>query len=159
MPDSGHSQPSGKGANRESPGPGVIRASKIEYIDRFSGAGHPVSMRSSQPPSQNVDAFDVVGERQEGGVDLIVSCSGPLDSSPGSLQLIERKVGAYLVTIAHANFARTYRAPERGPVRIFVSCEHFVSEAAQVMIDALAVKAAKQGVALLLVKSMASQSN
>jgi hypothetical protein len=67
MPDSGHSQPSGKGANRESPGPGVIRASKIEYIDRFSGAGHPVSMRSSQPPSQNVDAFDVVGERQEGG--------------------------------------------------------------------------------------------
>jgi hypothetical protein len=90
---------------------------------------------------------------------LIVSCSGPLDSSPGSLQLIERKVGAYLVTIAHANFARTYRAPERGPVRIFVSCEHFVSEAAQVMIDALAVKAAKQGVALLLVKSMASQSN
>jgi len=46
-------------------------------------------MKSSQPPIQNIDAFDVVGERQDGGVDLVVSCSGPLDSSPSTLELIE----------------------------------------------------------------------
>jgi hypothetical protein len=76
---------------------------------------YTASMESSGPPIQNVDAFDVVGERRDGGVDLVVSCSGPLDSSPRTLELIERKIVAYLVTIAHANFARTYRAAERGP--------------------------------------------
>jgi hypothetical protein len=125
----------------------------------ISMAIDPALMESSTPPIQNVDAFDVVGERQDGGGDLVVSCSGPLDSSPRTLELIERKIVAYLLTIAHANFARKYRVAGRGPVRIFISCEHFVSDAAQRIIDTLAVKAAKQGVALLLVKSMASQSN
>ena len=115
-------------------------------------------MGTSQP-IQNIDAFDVVGQRKDGGVDLVVSCSGPLDSSPGTLEIIQRKIDAYLVTIAHPNFARTYRAAERGPVRILVSCEYSVSAAAQAVIDALAAKAAQQGVALLLVKSMASKSN
>jgi hypothetical protein len=116
-------------------------------------------MGDSQPPIQNINAFDVVGQRKEGGVDLVVSCTGPLDSSPATLELIERKIVAYLVTIAHANFARTCRAAERGPVRIFISCKYFVSVAAQEIIDALHVKAAKQGVALLLVKSMAAEMN
>jgi len=71
-------------------------------------------MGMSQPPIQNIDAFDVVGERLYGGA----------------------------------------RARQD-----FISCEYFVSEAAQGTIDTLAVKAARQGVALLLVKSMASQSN
>lgn len=113
---------------------------------------NPASMESSQPPIQNVDAFDVVGERHDGGVDWVVSCSGPLDSSPTTLRLIERKVVAYLVTIAHENFARTYRSTGRAPVRVFISCEHFVSDAARGIIDSLAVRAAKQGVDLLLVK-------
>jgi len=116
-------------------------------------------MGESQPPIQNIDAFDVVGQRKDGGVDLVVSCTGQLDSSSGTLELIERKIAAYLVTIAHPNFVRTYRAAERGPVRIFISCEFSISVAAQAIIDALAVKAAKQGVTLLLVKSMASQMN
>jgi hypothetical protein len=117
-------------------------------------------MTSFQPPPiQNIDAFDTVGERQDGGVDLVVSCSGPLDSSPSTLKLIEVKVVAYLVTVAHPNFAQTYQAAQRGPVRIFISCEHFISDEARGLIDKLTDKAARQGVALLLVKSMASQLN
>lgn len=116
-------------------------------------------MESSQPPIQNLDAFDAVGERQDGGVDLVVSCSGPLDSSTSTLGLIERKVRAYLVTIAHENFARIYPAAEFGPVRIFISCEHHVSGAARELIDRLGVTASKQGVSLLLVSSMAQQPN
>jgi hypothetical protein len=116
-------------------------------------------MQDHEPPIQNLDAFDIVGERKDGGVDLVVSCSGPLDSSTGTLSLIERKVGAYLVTIAHENFARIYPAAEFGPVRIFISCDHFVSDAARELIDGLGVAASKQGVSLLLVSSMAQQSN
>jgi hypothetical protein len=117
-------------------------------------------MTSFQPPPiQNLDAFDAVGERQDGGVDLVVSCSGPLDSSPSTLKLIEVKVVAYLETVAHPNFAQTYQAAQRGPVRIFISCEHYISNEARGVIERLTDKAATQGVALLLVKSMGSQLN
>ena len=111
------------------------------------------------PPIQNVDAFDVVGEHHDGGVDLVVSCSGPLDSSLSTLKLIEAKVGAYLATVAHPNFSQTYQAAQRGTVRIFISCEHCISNEARGLIDKLTEKASIQGVSLLLVKSMASQVN
>jgi hypothetical protein len=116
-------------------------------------------MQDIEPPIQNLDAFDIVGERKEGGVDLVISCSGPLDSSTTTLGLIERKVRAYLVTIAYENFARIYPAAEFGPVRIFISCEHHVSGAARELIGSLGVTASKQGVSLLLVSSMAQQMN
>jgi Family of unknown function (DUF6572) len=116
-------------------------------------------MQDLEPPIQNLDAFDIVGERKDGGVDLVVSCSGPLDSSTTTLSLIERKVRAYLVTITHENFARIYPAAEFGPVRIFISCEYHVSGAARELIDRLGVTASKQGVSLLLVSSMAQRSN
>ena len=47
-------------------------------------------MQDLEPPIQNLDAFDIIGERKDGGVDLVVSCSGPLDSSTTTLGLIER---------------------------------------------------------------------
>src|SRR6266446_4489729 len=115
-------------------------------------------MQDLEPPIQNLDAFDIVGERKDGGVDLVASCSGPLDSSTTTLGLIERKVRAYLVTIAHESFARIYPAAEFGP-GIFISCEHYVSGAARELIDSLGVTASQQGVSLLLVSSMAQQLN
>jgi hypothetical protein len=108
---------------------------------------------AAAPPIQNLDSFDVVGERIDGGVDLVVTCSGPLDASPGTLDLIERKVLAYLKTIAHENFARVYPAAQRGRVRIFVCCEHSVSDAAGKLIDTLTSSAGLQGVALSIVKN------
>ncbi len=61
-------------------------------------------------PIQNVDAFDVIGERRGDGVDLVVTCSGPLDSSSNTLNLLEAKVNAYLATVAHPRFSQTYQA-------------------------------------------------
>jgi hypothetical protein len=116
-------------------------------------------MQDLEPPIQNLDAFDIVGERKDGGVDLVVSCSGPLDSSITTLGLIERKVRAYLATIAHENFARIYPAAEFGAVRIFISCECHVSGAARELIDGLGVTASKEGVSLLLVRWHSSRIN
>jgi hypothetical protein len=109
---------------------------------------------SFDPPIQNPDSFDVVGNRLDGGVDLVISCSGPLDESVGTLRLIEQKVTGYLVAIAHENFAKVYPAAQRGPVRIFISCEHPVSSGARGMIATLKAKAAQGGIDLLLVKHM-----
>jgi hypothetical protein len=116
-------------------------------------------MQELDPPIQNLDAFDIVGEREDGGVDLIIFCAGPLDSSASTLSLIEQKVRAYLDTVAHQDFARIYPAAQFGPVRIFISCEHYVSGAARKLIDGLETAAATQQVSLLLVNSMAQWSN
>src|ERR1700679_3594566 len=37
-------------------------------------------------PIQNVDSIDVVGVRNDAGIDLVVSCFGPLDGSPETLR-------------------------------------------------------------------------
>jgi hypothetical protein len=60
--------------------------------------------------------------------------------------------GGYLI-------ADAYPAAAFGPIRIFVSCEHYVSGAARELLDSLGMTASKQGVSLLLVSSMAQQSN
>jgi hypothetical protein len=49
-------------------------------------------MSDFEPPIQNLDAFDIVGERLDGGVDLVVVCSGPLDDSAEVLGLLRRKL-------------------------------------------------------------------
>jgi hypothetical protein len=113
-----------------------------------------VNTDSFDPPIRNLDAFDVVGNRLDGGVDLLISCSGPLDESVGTLRLIEQKVTGYLVAIAHENFAKVYPAAQRGPARIFISCSYPVSAAARSMIATLKARAAQSGIDLLLVNRM-----
>ena len=112
-------------------------------------------MDGFDPPIGNLDAFDVVGSRLDGGVDLVISCVGPLDASVETLRLIQQKVSAYLVAAAHENFSKLYPAAQRGPVRIFVSCEHAASSEARNMIGVLAAQASRSGIELLLVKHMA----
>jgi hypothetical protein len=92
-------------------------------------------------------------------VDLVIVCSGPLDSSPGTLELVERKVDNYLATIAYPNFARTYHVTDGGRVRILISSEYFVSDTAKSVIKTLALRADKQGVVLSLANLMTSQSD
>jgi hypothetical protein len=111
-------------------------------------------MDSFDPPIRNLDAFDVVGSRLDGGVDLVISCVGPLDASVETLRLLQQKVNAYLVAVAHENFSKVHPAASRGPVRIFVSCEHTVSSEARGVIGVLAAQASRSGIELLLVKHM-----
>jgi len=107
-------------------------------------------MNTHSPPIQNLDSLDVVGERKDGGVDLLISCSGPLDDSPATLRLLAQKVANYLTGAAHANFSNVYPAAKRGPVRIFISCDYVVSEGARREIASLAQRAATMGVELKL---------
>lgn len=118
---------------------------------------HP--MQDVVPPIQNLDAFDIVGELKGGGVDLVISCVGPLDSSATTLILIERKVMAYLATIAHERFAQVYPAAKSGFVSIYISCEYYVSPPARDLIERLRVIASKRGVGLSLVSSMEQRLN
>jgi hypothetical protein len=108
-----------------------------------------------EPPVQCIDRFDVIGQRVDGGVDLVVVCSGPLDESAATLQALDLKIRGYIETSTHSHFSRTYPAALTGPVRIFVSCKYAVSSGALGLINSLARVAEARGIELRLVESMA----
>lgn len=108
-------------------------------------------MKHFEPPIQNLDAFDIVGERRGGGVDLVVVCSGPLDDSVDTLDLLRIKVENYLREVASQGFRARFAGAS---VTIFISCSHFVSDAAHGLIDTLRERASNHGVGLQLVEDM-----
>jgi hypothetical protein len=109
----------------------------------------------ASPPIQSVDSIDVVGVRKDAGIDLVVSCCGPLDGSPETLALLREKVRGYIKAARSERIWDVYPDAKIGPIGICISCEHRVSAAALRAIDLLIGEAAAEGFALRLVKSVA----
>lgn len=105
------------------------------------------NMSDSSRPIGNPDRFDVVGVRKDGGIDVVVSCSGPLDGSAETLWLLGQKTRNYLREIASDTFRAAYGS---GPVRILISLQNDVSGPAQALIASLRSEASAQGVELHL---------
>jgi hypothetical protein len=101
----------------------------------------------------DADNLDVVGVRKTGGLDLVVSCSGPLDDSDQTIELLSQKIRNYAQLALSPNLFTHYNA-ESGPVRVFVSSEFAVSPRAGKTIEALRDELAAHTVELLLVKTM-----
>ena len=104
-------------------------------------------MNSPCSPVGPVDSIDIVGVRKDGSVDTVIVCSSPLDGSEVTLENLCLKIRHYLRDIASAGFVEQYGT---GSVRIFVACEHEVSEQAKQLIDDLSHEAAMQRVLLVL---------
>ena len=104
-------------------------------------------MESSGSPIEQIDTFDIVGVRNDGRIDAVIVCSGPLDSSRKTLQDLECKVRNYLREIASDDFISQCGS---GPVCIFISCGYKVSTEAEQLIAYLAIEAAQQRVLLHL---------
>jgi hypothetical protein len=105
-------------------------------------------------PIQNVDSIDVVGIRNDAGIDLCVSCSGPLDDSCETLSSLQIKVRGYIEAASSPNIWQAYPTAKVGPVDVYISCAYAVSAAALKSIDLLIDEAAQKGVTLRLVKSV-----
>ncbi len=105
------------------------------------------------PPLTDGDNLDIVGVRQAGGVDLVVSCSGPLDESDQTIELLSHKIRSYAQLASKPNLFTHFKA-ESGPVRIFVSCEFAVSSRAGQTLDTLREELAARKIELHLVKTM-----
>ena len=106
-------------------------------------------------PIQDVDTIDIVGVRNDAGMDLVVVCSGPLDGSSETLTTLREKVRGYIKEACSEHIWNAYPSAAIGPIGIYISCEHSVSAPALRAIDLLVREAASKGVALRLVKSMA----
>lgn len=90
-----------------------------------------------EPPIQNVDSIDVIGERKDGGVDLAVVASGPLDGSSATLAYLERKIRNYITEVASDEFGRRFPSAVAGKVRILVICEYDVDDRARLVVERL----------------------
>jgi hypothetical protein len=68
----------------------------VDAIPRRSTAplGHPSGYMSQ--PIRDVDTIDIVGVRNDAGIDLVVVCSGPLDDSSETLMSLREKVRGYI---------------------------------------------------------------
>jgi hypothetical protein len=109
-------------------------------------------MSSHESPIGPLDSIDVVGVRNDGCIDTVIVCPSPLDNSAAVLDALRRKIRFYLSEIGSDSFKEQCG---NGPARIFVSCDHQVSNSAKQLVRELETEAAEQRVILVLGSPMA----
>jgi hypothetical protein len=105
------------------------------------------------PPIQDPDNIDIIGKRRDGGVDLAIVASQPIDVSPETLESIRRKVRTYLTVIGLEEFQAEMGHPPRDQTAIILTCEHPIHPTALAVIAQCRADAAAQGVRLEARKS------
>jgi hypothetical protein len=103
-----------------------------------------------------LDSIDIIGKRRDGGLDLAIVASQPIDASPTTLDSIRRKVRTYLTTISLEEFQAEFGHPPREKTVIIIACEHSIHPEALAVIAQCRVAAAAQGVRLEVRKSIDS---
>jgi len=108
---------------------------------------------SADDPIQNIDLFDVVGVRNDGGVDLVIVVSAPLFDSERHRSLLKTKVEAYARTIGTPQFRPEFGLDAFGLIRILVVSDHPVEESIRGFIGSLEPIAESVGATLALTSS------
>ena len=106
------------------------------------------------PPIQDLDSIDLIGERKDGGVDLVIVASQPLDDSADTCDSIRAKVSCYLTAIGSEAFQMEYGHPPREKTSIILVCDHPIYANASAVIEECKTVAAEQGTRFELRRSM-----
>lgn len=105
---------------------------------------------SLDSPVGDVDTVDIVGVRNDGGLDLVISVIAPLDGSSSTLSLLDAKVRNYMQAALSEAFLKHYGRSPGARVTIYISCEYPVAEAAQNLIRRMQETAMEYGIGLEL---------
>lgn len=103
----------------------------------------------TEPPIQNLDSFDIVGKRNDGGVDLIIISSAHLDGSSETRSLLERKIRNYLRELSDPGFRAEFGEPSPEKVAIILTCVDRPAPAILSLIKELQASAAESGASLV----------
>jgi hypothetical protein len=76
----------------------------------------------SESPIQSLDSIDVFGQRNDGGVDLIIVDSNPADTSSETRRRLQLKIAGYLDAINSDAFQEEFNFPPAEKTRIIVVC-------------------------------------
>jgi hypothetical protein len=75
-------------------------------------------------PIANVGAIDIHAKRKDGGVDLFIVASGPLDGSPAILKLLLDKLADYLEFIKSPVYSEQFGEPSTERTRVILLCDY-----------------------------------
>lgn len=104
-------------------------------------AGFP---RPEWPPIQNLDSIDAVMKRADnGGVDLLLVASQPIDDAPETLDALAKKLEGYLATIQEPEFLKEMGHPPANLIRILLTTQFPIHPEALIII-ANATRVAEQ---------------
>ena len=109
---------------------------------------HPAFPKPNWPPIQDFENVDITGKRRDGGVDLVIVASQPLDDAPDTLSSIRRKVAYYLDVIDLAEFQTEMGYPPRDRISIILRCDHPIHPRAAEVIAGCQRGAHKRGARL-----------
>jgi hypothetical protein len=102
------------------------------------------------PPIQDLESVDLCGKRWDGGVDLAIIASQPLDDSADTLNRIRRKVVYYLDVIDLPEFQADLEHPPRDRIMIILRCDHAIHPCAAAVIAECQASAGRRGVLLVV---------
>jgi hypothetical protein len=125
-----------------------------EHEKRSRRAAEESFPKPEWPPIQNFNSIDITGKRRDGGVDLVIVASQPIDDSPQTLDSLRRKVGNYLTAIGMEEFQAEMGHPPPEKTAIIIACDHPIHAKATLVIQECQASAAIQGVRLEVRKSM-----
>ena len=102
------------------------------------------------PPIQDTESVDLIGERTDGGVDLVIVASQPLDDAPDTIDRIRCKVAYYLDVIDLPEFQADMGHPPRDRTKIILRCDHPIHPRAAAVIAECQGTAGERGVQLVV---------
>jgi hypothetical protein len=107
------------------------------------------------PPIQDPESVDLAGKRKDGGVDLLIVASQPLDDAPETLNRIRQKVAYYLDVIDLPEFQTEMGHPPRERTSVIIHCDFPIHPRAAAVIKECQVLAAQRGIHLAVVQKTA----
>lgn len=108
------------------------------------------------PPIQDLESVDITGKRHDGGAELVIVVSQPLDDADETLDSIREKVDLYLEVIDLEEFQRDLEYPPRDKTVIVISSDHPIHPRAMEVINECFLMAAHHGIRLELRRPDAS---
>lgn len=112
--------------------------------------------KPESPPLQELDSIDIGRKRKDGGVDLAIVATQPIDDSPETLESIRRKVSTYLTAIDLDEFQVEMGHPPRDQTVVTIFCDYPIHPKALTVIAQCRASAKMHGVRLEVRKSLAS---
>lgn len=104
----------------------------------------------SESPIQNLDHIDILGRRKDGGIDLVIVVSGPLENTTDHLECVRAKIQTYIHEISSPEFSEQF--PNNSTSRqILLATEHPIDQAVLTLIDSLRRPAAEANALLKIV--------
>ena len=94
--------------------------------------------------------MDLTGKRNDGGVDLLIVASQPLDAAADTLNRIHCKIAYYLDVIDLPDFQADMEFPPRDRTTIILCCDYPIHPRAAAVIAECQARAGQRGVQLVV---------